>query len=259
MTEIRQISGDSGESQTLLIAGATGKTGHRVVQQALALGHKVRVIVRSKAKLPADVLEHPQLTVIEASILELEQDQMSAAVKDCDAVISCLGHVMSFEGLFGDPRKLCTDATRRLCKAIEVNRPTKSVKFILMNTVGVANPELGEKRTWLERSVLTLLRWFLPPHSDNETAAEHLYSQVGQNNEFIEWCSVRPDALTEAEVSSYDINESPVTGIFSGRPTARANVAHFMTCLVDDKELWAKWRFRMPVIMNTVSALSERV
>ena len=165
-------------------------------------------------------------------------------------MVSCLGHVISFKGIFGAPRKLCTDATRRLCAAIESNRPTSPAKFILMNTVGVPNPDLHEKRSWFERGVLTLLRWLIPPHNDNETAAQHLHETVGKQSEYLEWCSVRPDSLINAEVSPYDVTESPVTGLFTGRPTTRSNVAGFMTQLIEDEALWDTWKFKMPVIMN---------
>ena len=122
-----------------------------------------------------------------------------------------------------------------------------------MNTVGVQNPDLGEKRTLNERGLLTLLHHIVPPHEDNETAAEHLYSAVGKENMYVEWCIVRPDSLIDAEVSPYDVKESPVTSIFTGRPTTRSNVAQFMTELIERAELWSKWKFRMPVIMNSNS------
>ena len=238
---------------TILVVGATGKTGRPLVEQLLGKNYKVRVIVRSSHKLSAEVLENPNTMVIEASLLDLTDEEMAEHVKDCDVVVSCLGHVPNFKGIFGKPRKLCTDATRRLCNAIEKNRPSKPTKFILMNTVGVQNPDLGEKRTWFERGLLTLLRHTLPPQRDNETAAEYLHGTVGKENKHIEWCSVRPDSLIDAEVSPYDIEESPVTTIFSGRPTTRSNVAHFMTELIENAELWNTWKFRMPVIMNSES------
>lgn len=238
---------------TVLVVGATGNTGRPLVEQLLGKDYRVRVIVRSPHKLPAEVLENPNTTVIEASVLDLTDEEMAKHVKDCDAVVSCLGHVLSFKGMYGKPRKLCTDATRRLCDAIEKNRPLKPAKFILMNTVGVKNPGLGEKRNWIERGLLTLLHHTLPPQSDNEAAAEHLRNIVGNENKYVEWCSVRPDSLIDAGVSPYDIEESPVTTIFSGRPTTRSNVAHFMTELIENAELWNTWKFRMPVIMNSES------
>ena len=73
---------------------------------------------------------------------------------------------------------------------------------------------------------------------------------MGKENKYLEWCIVRPDSLINADVSQYDIIESPVTGIFSGSPTTRENVAHFMTKLIGDNALWSAWKFKMPVIMN---------
>jgi len=235
---------------TTLVVGATGKTGRSLVEQLLDRGHEARAIVRSPHKLPARVLESPNMKVIEAAILDLTDAEMAEHVKGCNAVVSCLGHVIDFKGMFGEPRKLCTDATRRLCDAIEQNSPSEPVKFILMNTVGVTNPDLAEKRTRFERGLLALLRHTLPPHRDNETAAEYLHTSVGKENRYIEWCSVRPDSLIDAEMSHYDIKSSPVTGILTGRPTTRSNVAHFMTELIEDAEIWGTWKFRMPVIMN---------
>jgi len=235
----------------ILVVGATGMTGRRLVEQLLGKNYKVRIIVRSSHKLPADIVENPNTTTIEASVLDLTDEEVTEHVKDCDAVVSCLGHVMNFKGIFGEPKKLCTDATRNLCNSLEKHSLPKPTKFILMNTVGVQNPDLEEKRNWFERGLLTLLHHTLPPHRDNETAAEYLHKTVGKENKSIEWCCVRPDSLINAEVSPYDITESPTTGILNGRPTTRSNVAHFMTELIENEELWSTWKFRMPVIMNS--------
>ena len=240
---------------TILVVGATGKTGRLVAEQLLAKSHLVRVVVRSSHRLPAAVLENPNTKVIETSVLDLTDQEMAEQVKDCDAVVSCLGHVGNFKGMFGEPRKLCSEATRRLCDAIERNGSPTPTRFILMNTVLVQNPDLGETRTWFDRGLLTLLRRALPPHRDNETASEHLHRNVGRENKHIEWCSVRPELLIDAERSPYDINESPTTGILTSCPTARSNVAHFMTELIENSELWTKWRFGMPVVMNATEKI----
>ena len=226
-------------------------TGTPLVEQLLAKNHKVRIIFRTSNKLPADILENPNTTAIEATLLDLTDEKMTEHVKDCDAVVSCLGHVMDFKGVFGEPKKLCTNATERLCNAIEKHPLPRPTKFILMNTVGVQNPDLEEKRSCFERGLLALLHHTLPPHRDNETAAEYLHNKVGKDNKHIEWCIVRPDTLINADVSKYDIKESPITGILNGRPTSRSNVAHFMIELIENTELWSTWKFRMPVIMNS--------
>jgi nucleoside-diphosphate-sugar epimerase len=217
---------------TILVAGSTGKTGGPLVEQLLNSRHRIRVIVRSRERLPAAVRGNQNIAVIEASILDLSDEQMAERVKGYDAIVSCLGHVISFKGMYGAPRKLCMEATRRLCEAIERNVPAEPLKFILMNTVGVPNPDLHEPRTWNDRLLLSVLRHLVPPHDDNETALNRLHRHVGRRNPHIEWSIVRPDSLIDADVSSYDITGSPVTGILSGRPTSRANVAHFMTQLI---------------------------
>lgn len=236
-------------TQTLVV-GATGMTGRSLVGQLLKEGHSVRVIVRSSRDFSAEIFGDPKLTVVKASILDLSDDDMKEQVNSCDAVVSCLGHVLSFKGMFGAPRQLCTEATRRLCDAIERNEPSPAIKFILMNSAGVRHPEPDKKRAGFDRAILFLLRHLLPPHRDNETAAGHLDRVVGKDSADVEWCVVRPDTLTNAEISPYDIEELPVTGVFSGRPTARSNVAKFMIDLIYDAELWRTWRFKMPVIMN---------
>ena len=235
----------------ILVVGATGKTGMHLVKQLLGRNHNVRIVVRSLHRLPTDIMENQNTTAIEASILDLTDEEMTNHVKGCDAVVSCLGHTMDFKGIFGEPKKLCTKATQRLCKALQKDDLRETTKFILMNTVGVQNPDLAEKRAWFERGLLTLLRYALPPQRDNETAAKYLHNVIGKESKRIEWCSVRPDSLIDAEVSPYDITKSPVTGILKGRPTARSNVAHLMTELIENEKLWSVWKFRMPVIMNS--------
>ena len=125
----------------ILVVGATGMTGRLLVKQLLGKNYKVRIIVRSTHKLPADILGNPNATTIEASVLGLTNEEVMEHVKDCDAVVSCLGHVMNFKGIFGEPKKLCTDATRNLCNSLEKHSLPKPTKFILMNTVGVKNPK----------------------------------------------------------------------------------------------------------------------
>ncbi len=229
----------------VLVLGATGQTGGRVLEQLLAKGHGVRAIVRSREKVPAALRAQAALELLEASLLDLSEAELAEQVRDCDAVVSCLGHVLSLKGVFGAPRKLCVEAARRVCEAIE--RSGAATRFILMNTVGAGDPALEEPRTLFDRALLWVLRYTLPPHRDNELAAEYLH-QRGRAG--LEWCSVRPDALIDAEVSAYTVAPSPSTTILGGRPTTRANVAHFMVSLIEDARRWSEWRFRMPVITN---------
>lgn len=75
---------------TLALFGATGKTGSRVLEQALAEGHKVNVLVRSPGKLGRS---SDTLTVIEGDMMN--GDDVRKTVEGTDAVIMAAGPVKS--------------------------------------------------------------------------------------------------------------------------------------------------------------------
>jgi uncharacterized protein YbjT (DUF2867 family) len=56
-------------TRTVLLLGATGRTGGRVLEQLLGRGVAVRAIVRSAQRLPPKVAGSPNLAVVEASLL----------------------------------------------------------------------------------------------------------------------------------------------------------------------------------------------
>ena len=237
---------------TTLVVGASGATGRLLVEQLLERGEQVRVIVRSKEALPEEIARHKNLFVIQASVLDLSDDEMVRHVSGCSAVASCLGHNLSFKGMFGPPRRLVTDVTRRLCDAVKANQPENPVKFVLMNTTGNSNRDLDEPISLAQKCVIGLLRLLLPPHADNEDAADYLRTRIGQNDGAIEWTAVRPDSLIdEAERTEFSLHPSPIrSAIFDAGVTSRINVGCFMADLIGDDEIWDQWKGKMPVIYN---------
>lgn len=237
---------------TTLVVGASGATGRLLVEQLCSRGQNVSVIVRSPNKLPETLRNHDNVTAIYASILELSDVELSQHVSGCDAVASCLGHNISLKGIFGHPRRLVTDATRRLCNAIAANQSDKPTKFVLMNTAGNSNRDLHEPISFSQQCVMGLIRLLLPPHVDNEQAADYLRTKIGQNDNAIEWVAVRPDNLIDEDrVTKYEVCASPIrSAIFDAGVTSRINVANFMADLITDDDTWNKWKGRMPVIYN---------
>lgn len=193
-----------------------------------------------------------KLTFAETFSSENSEDKMAEYVQDCDAVTSCLGHNMSWKGIYGKPRKLVTDAVNLLCEAIKKNAPNKPIKFVLMNTTGNSNRDLNEPISVGQKFVIGLLRLLLPPHVDNEKAAEYLRTKIGQKNNFIEWVAVRPDGLVNADVvTEYEIYPSPTrSAIFDAGKISRINVGHFMAELISENDLWNRWKGQMPVIYS---------
>jgi hypothetical protein len=97
-----------------------------------------------------------------------------------------------------------------------------------------------------------LLRLLLPPHWDNEKAADYLRINVGKNDPMIEWVVVRPDGLIDQiKATNYKVFNSPTrSAIFDAGTTSRINVAHFMAKLINTENTWNIGRGKMPVIYN---------
>jgi hypothetical protein len=239
----------------ILVLGGTGATGRLLIRDLLERGHYVRTIVRSVERLPEDLRDHKNLEIKQAPLLELSNGEMIDQVKDCDAIASTLGHNVTFKGIYGRPRRLVADAARRMCSAVKANDPDHKIKYVLMNTVGNRNRDLNEPISIAQRILIVLFRLLLPPHVDNEKAADYLRVEIGQYDPVIEWSAVRPDTLIDDDrVTPYELHPSPTTSIFKPRKTSRINVAHFMAELIADQSLWEEWKGRMPVIYNRESA-----
>jgi nucleoside-diphosphate-sugar epimerase len=237
---------------TTFVVGASGATGKLLIEQLLESGKRVKIVVRSTANIPDNWSSNKQLTIVEGNITEITIEEMSAHIAGYESVVSCLGHNLTWKGIYGKPRNLVTDSVNLLCKAIQKNLPDKPIKFVLMNTTGNRNRDINERISFSESIVIGLIRLLLPPHSDNEKAAAYLSVNVGQNNPYIEWVAVRPDTLIdEGSVTEYSIHKSPTrSALFSPAKTSRINVANLMLRLITDEKLWIKWKGQMPVIYN---------
>jgi len=238
---------------TTLVLGATGATGRLVVDQLLQQGQKVTALVRPQSSLSEELLGNPDLELAKAEISSMSETEIQTLVAPCDNIICCLGHNLSFKGVYGHPRLLVTQAIKRVCEAAKLAPGTKERKVVLMNTSGNHNRNLNEPRAFKHKLVMGLLHVLLPPHRDNVKAAEFLRKEIGPDDDNLQWVIVRPDNLTDAEeVTEYDSFESPIRdAIFDAGQTSRINVAHFMTELISKPELWQQWCGKMPVLYNS--------
>jgi uncharacterized protein YbjT (DUF2867 family) len=237
--------------QTVLLLGGTGRTGGRALRQLLDRGVRVRVLVRSAARLPVGVADDPRLTVVETDLLSLSDEQVKEQVDGCDVVISCLGHTIDARGVFGQPRDLVTRSVERVCRAARELRPAQPVKLILMSSVSVNRPGgLDTRRGRFESACLWLVRCLVPPARDNQRAADFLNDVVDAADPTAEWVVVRPDTLKDGDVTDYVVHEGLVDGMFCPGETARANVADFMCELATGDGAWEIWRGKLPVIVN---------
>jgi putative NADH-flavin reductase len=237
----------------VLVLGGNGATGYQVVKQLLKNSVNVKVIVRNAEKLKS--LGHQEnLEIITDSILDMDNQKLAAVLDDVDAVVSCLGHNITFAGIWGKPHKLVTDAIQKIHESIKMKETKKVKKLILMNTTACLDVDAQEKFTTPERIVIAIMRFLLPPQKDNEHAAKYVKSYIGKKDQDIEWVVVRPDTLVnEEQVTDYTVHNSPARSpVFKSGRTSRINVGNFIMSLICDNEQWEKWRYRMPVIYNEI-------
>jgi len=236
----------------VVVLGATGATGKLVVQELINRNHMVKAVVRLDSSLPSAISSHENVSIITGTILEFSDEEMNELVKDCDAVISCLGHNITLKGMFGQPHKLVTQSIEKISDSIRNNIPNKKTKIVLMNSSGNSNRDLDESVSFTQKCVVALIRALVPPHRDNEKASDYLRGIIGQNNRDLEWVAVRPDGLVNHDqVSKYEIYPSPIrSAIFDAGEISRINVAHFMVELILNENVWDKWKGQMPVIYN---------
>lgn len=230
----------------VMVLGATGATGHLVVKQLLDAECDVVALVRNTEELA----EHPRLNQINNTALSLESQHLQRLISDCDAVISCLGHNMTLQGVYGAPRMLVTNSLQRVISLTSKQRE-RPLKLVLMSSAGVRNLVLQERVEQSEKWLNLLLRWMLPPHRDNEKAAKLLNRNSTSHNS-LEWAIVRPDTLIDqSQISDYQWYQSPTrSALFNAGETSRINVANALCRLVLDDDLWQQWRGQMPVIYN---------
>lgn len=238
----------------VLVLGASGATGKHLVEQLLIQAHQLTIVVRAKSNIPEHWKQNNNIKIVTANVADLSLTKMTDLCKGCDAVASCLGHNLSRKGIYGKPRRLVLNTIKLSCQAIIENAPDTPVKFVLMNSTGNRNRDLNEAISIAHRAVIALLRLLLPPHVDNEQAADYLRVQVGQNNIYINWVAVRPDNLIDADtVSEYEVHPSPTrSAIFDAGKVSRINVAHLMSSLISNHSIWTKWKGQMPVVYNKV-------
>jgi nucleoside-diphosphate-sugar epimerase len=238
----------------VLVLGANGATGFNVVSQLVKHGINVKAIARNVEKFDPVKSSKP-LEVIKASILEIDIQTLKHCVRDVDAVISCLGHNITFKGLFGKPRTLVADTLIRIVGCINEIKTQRTIKILLMNTTACINPLQHEKFNTQENLVMKIMRYLLPPQRDNELALGYLLDTIGTSKKHIEWIAVRPDTLLdEVAVSEYTVHLSPLRSpIFNAGKTSRINVADFMVNLLKDEKLWERWKYKTPVLYNKES------
>ena len=180
----------------IAVTGASGKTGYRIVEEAIKKGYKVKQIIRKYSKI-SEGLEN-----IETSRISLNNDkELDNSLSDVDALIIATGARATLD-LTG-PAKV---------DALGVYRQLRSCKRV------------GIKRVVLVSSLCTGKLF----HPLNLFGLILLWKKLGENflrNSNIDWTIVRPGGLKESEnikneCIEYSKEDTQIKGSISRRLVA---------------------------------------
>ena len=138
-----------------LVLGASGATGKLVVQQLVKKNIQVRVVVRESAIIPSQISDDKSIEIIKGNINDFEIAKIKDLVKDCDSVICCLGHNLSFKGIFGPPHKLVYNTVVKIIEALQSLKPKLKVYFNEHNCI-YKQKDRGSKHLRRKDSILVI-------------------------------------------------------------------------------------------------------
>ncbi|MFM7851711.1 MAG: NAD(P)-dependent oxidoreductase, partial [Flammeovirgaceae bacterium] len=129
------------EIKSLLVLGATGRTGKHVVEQALRQKLRVTVLVRNPEKLK-DLSSHPQLEILKGDVTNFAN--VYNAVQGNDAIISALGRD-------GKDIAPITCGTENIIAAIKKSEVSK---LICLSSFGAGSTR--PQSNWILRTMICL-------------------------------------------------------------------------------------------------------
>jgi len=193
----------------IIVFGATGGVGQYVVQQALEKGYEVTAFVRTPSKIECT---HEQLQIVQGDAFN--QDEVTAAIKGHDVVVSCLG---SRQGL-----KKSTELAE-MTKNIVDGMQTHGIKRIIYTASAGINKEIPGV------SGKIVMKMLKNPLEDHRNAVEYIKAHE------LNFTIVRPMGLTNDPLTE-TYRESKVSVPIKAKSISRADVAHFIVKALSDKQ-----------------------
>jgi len=220
MTDLKNDSAKSAKSK-ILVLGATGGTGRRIVSQALALGHEVTALVRSPEK--ASDLKGARLIAADVR----DEKALREALKGQDAVVSTLGTPVS---PFREVTLLST-VTRALVNAMKAEHVSR---LVCITGLG-AGDSAGHGGFVFDNLIFPLLLRKVYADKDRQEA---IVSDSG-----LDWVLVRPSILNDKPGRGTIRAFTDMSG-FHGGTISREDVASFVL----DQLRGDVWLLRSPLI-----------
>jgi len=197
---------------TVLVIGASKGIGFETVKQALAAGHSVRALSRTKPDI-AD----PRLEIISGDAQD--RATLENAVAGADVVIQSLGAALTWQ-----PVTLFSKSTRGLVDAMKA----KGIRRLVVVTGMGAGDSRGVGPLIYTHLFFPLL---LKPIYDDKDVQERIIRDSG-----LDWTIARPGGLTSGPATGrYQVITDPKS--WRGGFISRRDVADFLVRQIEDRSL----------------------
>lgn len=197
----------------ILIIGGTGATGRELVKQGLEVGHQITVLARNPAKVN---LKHPDLRVLKGDVLDPVSIQQAVAGQD--AVLSALGHKKFFF--------YSTILSRGTKNMVDAMKKEGVKRFICITSLGIGDSRFRMGLYYTLFVIPVILPFYFLDKEKQE--------RIIRNNP-LDWTIVRPCQLTNGKLNRTYKQGKDLGNYFITKLISRANVAHFMLRILQEK------------------------
>ncbi|MCP2347909.1 NAD(P)-dependent oxidoreductase [Nonomuraea roseoviolacea] len=199
----------------ITVFGATGRTGWRVVGQALHAGHEVTAVVRDPAALERHNLGGPRLTVVRADVMD--PAAIRPAVAGHDAVVSAIGPRGS------GPTTVCADSIASIMEAMAAEEVRR---LVAVSASGFVREGDGPLTRLVAKPILSRV-------------LRHAFADMRRMEDLVrasrlDWTIVRPPQLTEGpRTGSY--RSAIDRNVRGGVRVSRADLADCVLRCLDER------------------------
>jgi putative NADH-flavin reductase len=210
----------------LTIFGATGGTGKRLLDQAVAAGHDVTAVVRDPAKLPAGV------RAVTTDLSSPDPATLGRAVEGADAVLSALGPRSSAEA----EQRIVARGTRAIVEAMHAAGVRRLVAISASPVATLPSPGRPHPPR-RDPGDGFLIGNVLAPVV--KAVFRDMYADLAEMEDVIresglDWTVVRPPRLNDKPVNGYRTARGQ--NVPHGFSASRADVADLMLRVLEDPD-----------------------
>ncbi len=197
----------------IIVFGANGGIGSKVVEQGLAEGYQITAVVRRPESI---TIQHPQLKVVQGDVLKPETIQAPMAGQE--AVISALGITVN------EPTTVYSEGVANIIRAMQVN----GVQRLMCISASGLDPG-----PFYQKVIAKLFLWRALKYSYTDLVR----MEAVVNSSSVNWTIVRPPRLTDKERTGHykiAVNKH----LPNGFSLSRADTADYMLKHLTDTQTY---------------------